>query len=64
MCPYHVMITLHFLNDGVNADPGEMLYFVIFHLSIHCLPDYSIKGFKFTKDCIGHAIIVFMIFII
>ena len=64
MCLYQVMMTLHFLNDVVNADPGEMLHFVIFHLGIHCLPYYSIRGFKFTNDCKGHAFIVFMIFII
>ena len=57
-------MTLRFLNDVVNADPGEMLHLVLFHLGIHCLPDYSIKGFKFTKSCTGHAIIVFMTFII
>ena len=28
-----------------SADPDEMPHFVAFHLSLHCLPKYSFRGF-------------------
>ena len=32
------------LANGV--DPDEMLYYAKFHLGLHCLPKYSLRGFS------------------
>ena len=32
-----------------SADPGEMQHYGAFHLGLHCLPKYPIRGFWSTK---------------
>ena len=32
------------------ADSDEMLHFVTFHLSLHCLQKYKFSGFQSQKD--------------
>ena len=32
-----------------SADPDEMLQYVAFHLGLHCLQKYPLRGFQFTK---------------
>ena len=35
-----------------SADIDEMLYFVAFHLGLHCLPKYSLRGCTAYKGLI------------
>ena len=30
-------------------DPDEMLCYALFHLGLHCLPKYQLRGFQYTK---------------
>ena len=47
---------LYFLSEDLfrysySVDPGEMHHYAAFHLGLHCLEKYSVKGFSNTK---GH----------
>ena len=33
-----------------SADPDEIPRSVAFHLGPHSLPEYSVRGFRYTKD--------------
>ena len=33
-----------------SVDPDEMPFYVIFHLSLHCLPNYLLAGIKNEKE--------------
>ena len=39
-------IVLVLAND---VDPDEMPHYAAFHLGIHCLPKYPLRGFQYTK---------------
>ena len=32
-----------------SAGPDEMQHIMAFHLGLHCLPKYPLKGFQYTK---------------
>ena len=32
-----------------SVDPDEMPHFAAFHLGLHCLPKYPLRGFLYTK---------------
>ena len=35
-----------------SADPDEMQHYAAFHLGVHCLPMYPIRGFPIYKGLI------------
>ena len=47
---YGVFLTLGIIFTVTNSeDPDEMLHYAAFHLRLHCLAEYSFRGFQYTK---------------
>ena len=47
---YDVFLSLKtVLNLANSADPDEMQHNAAFHLGLHCLPKYLLRGFQSSK---------------
>ena len=49
-------VFLSLKNDFVlvnSADADEMTYYGAFHLGLHCLPKYLLRGFQYSKGVLA-----------
>ena len=47
---YDVFLSLKVVLILVNsADPDDMQHYAAFHMGLHCLPKYPLRGFYYTE---------------